>query len=358
MKKGVFLVYDSLNMEKPSGIEKKILSQIKLFDFNNISMEIKRLDKESGTFWNYEVSLSNYDFIYFRRSTIIDARFIGFFKKIKRDNPKVKIMMEIPTFPYEGEYRKNFKNRISLCIDRYFREKLVGIIDYIVIVGQYQDTQIWGVKAIQIVNGIDVATIPIINKVYDEKITISCIAKFSPWHGYERLINGLAEYYKNAGNRCVQLIMVGDGIESEKYKDLVSQYDLGNQVLFTGLLTGSDLDEVYQKTDIGCCSLGRYKSGLDVIGDLKSREFMAKGIPMILGCDIDILQGKEYKYAIQFPNNGTNIDIEKVLTFYDNLTLEYSAEELRKNIRKTAYEYADIKKTFRPVIDTCIKCLT
>lgn len=352
MLRGIYLVYSSLNMDKPGGIERKIISQIKLFEDCNISMTVWQLKKNKGTFWNYDHKISNVDFVYFRRSTVIDFHFVKFFKKLKKDNPKIIVMMEIPTFPYEGEYKANIKNKILLAIDRYHREKLKGLLDYIVIVGNYTNEKIWGINAITIVNGIDVSEIKQSRREYSSTITISCIAKFSPWHGYERLINGMNKYYKEGGKRELRIYMVGDGIELQYYKDLVGKYKLGDKVLFTGLLIGDELEKIYDETDIGCCSLGRYKSGLNVIGDLKSREFMAKGIPMITGCDIDILQKEKYPYVIKFPNDDSYIDLNKVIYFYDKLTEEQSAEVLHNNIRSFAYKLADLRNTYKPVLDT------
>lgn len=351
MKKGIYLVYSVLNIDRPDGIEKKVIAQKKMFEKNGIDMEFYILERRKGTYWNYNNCLANVDFIYFRKSTVIDWRFLSFFKRIKKDNPNVKILMEIPTYPYEGEFGNNLKSKISLMVDCLFRLKLKGIIDAIVVTGYNVGYSLWGVRAINIVNGIDVDSIPE-RKIKSDKdeIIISCIAKFSPWHGYERLIEGLYEYYKNGGKRMVKVIMVGEGVEKEFYQRLTREHGLEKYIEFTGQLLGEQLENIYDKTDIGCCSLGRYKSGIDVIGDLKSREFMAKGIPMICGCQIDVLNREKYPYAVWFANDSTAIDIDLVLKFYDGLIRNDTLENISKEIRAEAKQLVDFNKTFAPVL--------
>ena len=267
--------------------------------------------------------------------------------------------MEIPTYPYEGEYGKSVKARLALTIDHILRKRIHNCIDRIIITGANVGNMIWGANAINIVNGIDLDSVPIRNlSRFDnihKDIIISCIAKFSPWHGYERLIKGLHTYYSNGGEQSVRVLMVGDGPEKEYYESLVQEYSLNDHVTFTGQLLGDQLNEIYEKTDIGCCSLGRYKSGINVIGDLKSREFMAKGIPMILGCKIDVLEGIEYPYAIEFPNDDSPIDIGRIIEFYtvlQNIGLRVYTESIRKYAEKSV----DMRKCFLPVIEEMKRC--
>ena len=348
--KGLFFVYEEINTVSPDGIEQKILSQVDLFRSIGIDMELRCLKSDRKTRWQYDEEYSKVDFIYFRRGTTIDYRFVRFFKRIKH-GVKPVIFMEIPTYPYEGEGGKSLRSIIKHAIDHYYRRKLHPFIDRIVVTGADVGTDLWGIKPVCIVNGIDLQRIPQRNfKNHGDVINITCVAKFSPWHGYERLINGLSDYYKTKPSRIVRLLMVGEGVEKEKYIELAESLQMSDYIDFLGKKTGNDLEEIYQITDIGVCSLGRYKSNFDVIGDLKSREFMAKGIPMICGCKIDVLEGKNYSYAITFPNNGSNIDIEEVLRFYDGLRLQESELEMSKKIRSISSKWIDYKETYEKVL--------
>jgi glycosyltransferase involved in cell wall biosynthesis len=259
--------------------------------------------------------------------------------------------MEIPTYPYEGEFGKGVKEKVSLKIDHIFRKKLVKCIDRIVVTGANVGDSLWGVKAINIVNGIDFSTVNQRDFLgHGDVINISCIAKFSPWHGYERLIIGLADYYAKKPKQEVNLLMVGDGSERSVYEKLVTDNRLDNHVKFLGRLTGEKLNEIYDITDIGACSFGRYKSGINVIGDLKSREFLAKGIPMICGCEIDVLRDKEYKYALFFPNDSSAININEVVEWHNQLAGKSEQAGITETIRSISKEWIDYGVTFKPVI--------
>lgn len=352
--KGLFLLYTDINKEEPDGIERKILSQIGIFEKAGIDMHTAVLERNALTKWVYKEEYSEVDFIYFRKSTIIDWRFIRFFERIRNSGKHPTIFMEIPTYPYEGEFGKGVKDRMSLKIDHFFRKRLVKCIDRIVVTGANVGDNLWGVKAINIVNGIDFSTVNQRNYVgHGDVINISCIAKFSPWHGYERLILGLSDYYrdKEKTKQTVNLLMVGDGSERSVYERLVKENGLDDHVKFLGRLTGEKLNEIYDITDIGACSFGRYKSGINVIGDLKSREFMAKGIPMICGCDIDVLRDKKYKYALFFQNDSSVIDINEVVEWYNRLDNKSEHEVITETIRSISNEWIDYGVTFKPVIN-------
>ncbi|WP_337663492.1 glycosyltransferase [[Ruminococcus] lactaris] len=353
MKKGIYLVYDSLDLEHPDGIERKIISQKEAIESIPAHVDFHVLKRVNGTYWNYEPIFSGYDFVYFRKGTI-DWRLEKYLRKIKLENPNMIIYMDIPTYPYEGEMGAGFKANVKRLIDKVFRERLYRYIDRIVVTGSNIESSLWNIKVVNIVNGINMDEINIrkvTNKKNESVLTISCIARFSPWHGYERLIRGLASYYNTGGTRDIKVLMVGQGSEIEMYKELVQKNKLDDRIIFTGQLLGEQLEEIYDLTDIGCCSLGRYKSGLDVIGDLKSREFMAKGIPMICGCNIDVLENTEYPYVVQFPNDSSEIDFKHLIDYYDSLIERFSIDELTEAIRLRARDLVDFRKTFSPVIN-------
>ena len=358
MIKGYYLVYDTLNLDKPDGVEKKIISQRNMFKENGFDMEFRILSKSNGTFWNHPESLGDADFIYFRRGTVANTKFISFFKKLKIKNEKLVVFMEIPTFPYEDEYDKSLRSLIALFIDHIYRRKLHNYIDRLVIVN-HQDGDVWGIKVLNIVNGIAVKEVkPRVVRIPDGTIKICCVAKFSPWHGYERLIRGLNEYYQGQPVFKVKLVMVGTGVEIEKYKSLAEELNLEKYIDFRGQLIGEKLDAVYDECDMGCCSLGRYKSGIEMTSELKSRELMAKGLPMICGCKIDVLEDVNYPYVVYFPNDETNIDINIVVNKYNDMLEKNGLKKISDDIRRFAMENIDIKVTYQPIVNEAIELYT
>lgn len=353
MIKSFYLVYSTMNLDNPDGVEKKIVSQKKAFSVRGFNMSFYTLKKKNGTFWANPEELNGADFIYFRRGTIIDVRFLRFFKRIKKTNPKCVIFMEIPTYPYDNESNYSIARRGALLIDRICRRYIHKYIDRLVVVNYHKAT-LWNIKTINLINGIDVDAIKpksFLNSGDVSSVRICCVARFSPWHGYERLIKGLKEYYKQQPLKAVYISMIGSGNEAEFYKKLVEELELTEYVEFKGQMVGEELDLEYDKADIGCCSLGRYKSGLEMTSELKSRELMAKGLPMICGCKIDVLEETEYPFKIMVPNDNSNINIHKVIKAYEEMILLYGKENMSRNIREYAKKMVDMSVTFSPIID-------
>lgn len=352
--KGYYFLYAPINTSEPDGIEKKILAQRQMFLDSGIELEFEVLERNEKGDWLYKEQYSKASFIYFRKSTTIDWRFLKFYKRIKK-NGNVVVFMEIPTFPYDGEYGKSLRSKATLAIDHFFRRFIKSCIDRIIITGNFTEEDFCGVKTINIINGIDFEHILPRNFIKHEGINLACVAKFSPWHGYERLIRGLVDYYRTNPEVPVTLHMVGEGVEKTYYEKLVKENNLQDHVIFHGKLTGSKLDHIYDITDIGICSLGRYKSGIEVIGDLKSREFMVKGIPMVCGCKIDALEGRNYPYALFFPNDDSIIDINRLLDFLRNVMKGKESDSLSGEIREISQPWIDYSVTFKDVIRNAIQ---
>lgn len=353
--KGYYLVYDTFDFDNPDGVEKKIIAQKNTFISCGVDMQFYILEKKNGSFWNAPEKISNVDFVYFRRGTVADCRFVRFLKRLKELNSRMVIFMEIPTFPYENEYDSSFRSKVILMIDHIFRKELYRYIDRLIIVNNH-DREVWRIKTLNLINGVDLGSFrPKKVMKTDDVIRICCVAKFSPWHGYERIIRGLREYYDNNPKQIVKLIMVGVGIETGKYIRLANELKLDSHIEFKGQLTGKALEEVYDECDIGCCSLGRYKSNLEMTSELKSREIMGKGMPMICGCKIDVLEGVDYPYAMYFPNDDSDIDITKVLSLYRKMIQNKAPEVLRDEIRTFAEKTVEIRATFKPIVEEAIR---
>ena len=113
-----------------------------------------------------------------------DYFFYIFLKVLKKN--KIKIILEIPTYPYDGEVKK--KN-VSLFIDKYYREKLYKYVDKIVTYSN--DDKIWKIQCINISNGIDLDEIRQKNKIIKKNMNIvfTSVSNCSFWHGIDRFLS-------------------------------------------------------------------------------------------------------------------------------------------------------------------------
>lgn len=260
-----------------------------------------------------------------------------------------KILIEIPTYPYTKEYT-GFINSVRLAIDDYYAKKIKDYVDMIVTFYKVPGGYYYGVPVKVVPNGFDFSDVKIISTdAVLENIDIAAVSSMRLWHGYERLIEGLHLYYENRGDRNIILHLVGDGRECPKYKELVSKYKLEEHVVFHGALHGVELEELLEKCTLGLDSLARHRTGISVLSSLKSREYGAKGIPIINSCDIDII-GDDFEYFLKTPADETPIDINEVIHFYDKCYKEKSRLVVAKRIRNYIETRSDMKAVMNMII--------
>lgn len=362
--KGLFIYFDLSNDNINSvGIIKKVLSQYSLF--NNFFSEgcdiynlpLKGSKKRVFRLFKYLFckkafdfkSLENkkYDCIYIRRITPNCLSVIYLLKSLRKVNCSSKIVYEIPTYPYDFEH-KTIQAKILLYIDKIYRKKLSTYIDRIVTLTD--DKQIFGCETLKITNGVDLKSIPICKKDYYDlkKINLIAVAQFSFWHGYERVIEGIYKY----GKEDVILHLVGNGAELEKYRSLVKRLHLERQVIFYGALSGDELTKVFDIADVAICSLACHRINLQVTSVLKSREYLSRALPIITSAAIDIIP-KDFKYVLRVPEDDTPIDIEKIVSFSNNLYSEDGKNIMivRKEIRSFAEDNCGMDKAMKNVLE-------
>lgn len=225
--------------------------------------------------------------------------------------------------------------------DRICRNFLKGKIDRIAILTK--DTRVFGVDTVFIRNGYEFGKDDF-NIRYEKKdtINIAAAAAFDWWHGYERLVYGLAEYYKKGGTVPFIIHFAGNGPELSYYRKIVKKTGMEKHVRFYGMRDKNFLKGLYADCEFGCCSLGVYKKGLRFSCELKSREYLAAGLPMLASCRLDIDSDRKLaRYIVRFPNDGTWIDFQKIADAHANLYKNKSQDEIitmRRSIKNRAAE--------------------
>lgn len=362
-KKGLYIIssYSLITDEKrkKDGVTKKIISQVDALTTFGFDVELVNVVQSEPNkfvkFWYnffyqkwYFSAVKDYrdvDFVYIRFVAPMNSAWLFLSKYFNKMG--VKVIYEIPTFPYKYEH-KGVKGFIILSIDRFFRTKLKKYVDYIATYSE--DDWIFGIKTIKITNGIDCSKIKLLQaQEYHTDIRLICVAGFSIWHGYDRLIKGLYEYYRTNPNRKVYFDLVGDGGALHDYKQKILQYELQEYITCYGMLSGEDLTSIFDKADIAVCSLGCHRKDLFLSSELKSREYMARGLPMISSARIDILSS-DYQYIHYVPEDESPIDIQGIINFYDQLTKKESRENQINNIRRFAERNCDMNVTMQPII--------
>lgn len=275
MKKGIYIRGGSKT--EFSGVNKKINSQIKelshSYDMNEVIIEKEETNLIKSIMWRmpggswgakYDDALNEIESIigkdsicfFYIRICPVDRRYIHFLKTLRGKYTNAIILLEVPTYPYDKQYLTSKTMWPWYFKDRFNRRRLSRYIDRIVTVDDSEF--IFGVPTVKISNGIDVSAVRQITCDNDDPnmIRIIIVAMMQPYHGYERLISGLASYYRKDGNRDIEIRMVGYGSELKKYKNLAQQYHLDNRIRFLGKLEGDELDDAYEGCDLAVGSLG------------------------------------------------------------------------------------------------------
>ena len=300
--------------------------------------------------WKYNEEFNHVDFIYLRRPMIMTGFMLKVLKQIKENNKKVKIIMEIPTYPYDDEILQFKFSKVLLWKDKYNRNKFKGVIDKIATVTD--DVSIFNIPTLKISNGVEIDSINQKKFIQskDGAIHLCAVAMFKEWHGYERILYAMSRYYKNGGERIINCHFVGDGTELIKYKQIVQKENLEEVVKFYGMLNGVELDKIYDLCDLSLGSFGFYKIGLEISCNLKSREALARGIPSINGSKVDVFMENPMRYHLELSNDSSDIDLQWIIDFHDEIYSNENGETIINNIRDYAKKTVNIEAGMKNIL--------
>lgn len=329
------------------GVRKKVDAVIKLFEQEGLEASLYKYEWEGG-YPMLPVS-EDIDILYFRR---IDpsVKLLRKLHELKKKNPQIRLVMEIPTYPFAWESREkqSLKRRISYKIGHCF---LRLFVDRIVLIGQEKKIpSLYGIPVIHANNGVDYDSITLCNnKKKADELHLVAVSGCYFWHGYDRLIKGLKNYYeKDVPDYRVYFHLVGEGACLEEYKDIARESGLLDKyVFFHGRLVGNELDEVYDMCDVAVDCLGCHRKHLYYVSSLKVREYAAKGLPMVTSTIVDINCEELADYILELPPDETDIEVEHIVDFAENLYHE--KKNLNTEIRERFRPYCEWKYSFDSV---------
>lgn len=175
-------------------------------------------------------------------------------------------------------------------------------------------------KSILIANGIELSGIPQRSNDHrdteDSGLVLIGVARLSEWHGYDRVIRGIAEYrISNTQNDDVYFRVVGDGPVRSQLEALAASLGVQQFVQFLGIQEGEALADLYDTAHIAVGSLGLYRVGLNAASSLKSREYVARGLPFLnAGYDMDFDPQPDFVY--QVANDERPLKMLEIISWY------------------------------------------
>ncbi|MDE6600762.1 MAG: glycosyltransferase [Lachnospiraceae bacterium] len=356
----LYVVNEDINVRGNIGVKKKINAQIRVFK--------KHFPKCLMTYYAYgmaylleddrviekEVALSRAEcfqwyctwmkkyhcrWVYMRCMIPATYIYISFLRKMKEIG--VRIVLEYPSYPYEGEV----KSEEILREDREYRN-CIG--EYVSLATTYAKGEtVHGIRTVALQNGVDLQENPVRNmRKRGKDIGLLAVAGFYFHHGFERVLEGMHKYYQNPGIYDFHFYMVGEGSEKRKYVQLVKEYGLHQHVEFCGTKTGAALDWYYDNADIGIAPLGAYKAGVISSTPIKTREYCSRGLPFVYGYEDDGFTGKEF-YVRKVSNSPEPVDMGEIIGLYET-TVEN--REILKEMRNYSEENFSWDYILNPVI--------
>ncbi len=287
------------------------------------------------------IDLYNIDVLYYRNSQP-SKRLI----KIMQKKKLIKII-EFPTYPFENELAKS---KTKFEYNLFWKNGMKKFEDFAdVIVGVTADKRLRGDKKLVLIsNGIRLEDIKIKNQNKKSYINLLSIANLAFWHGYDRIIKGLYEYYKNNPKKEVYYHCVGEGQVLENLKNLANELKLEKYVIFHGTKVGEELDKIVDDSDVAFGSLGNHRKGLYGDSALKNREYCARGIPFVIASN-DQDFPESFPYVFRIPQDDSPVEIDKVINWFEDLSKKHPDYSLE--MRKYAEENLSWDAKMRPVIE-------
>lgn len=343
--KVLYIIDQKVEEGKTSGIIHKIISKISLWVDDDIDVELLSL----YNFKKYNSKLEVIDesfafnlkyhgryFTLFRLfySTVL---LLLFFKKQKYD---LVYMRQRPYMPFTKMALKNIKIIVELNTDdeeeyraiskvmyiynKYTRDWFYSQVDGFVSVtndlaSKYQK---FCSKILVLANGVDVDSYPVKNSKNVKPMLCFVGSPGFIWHGLDKVE-----------------IMAKDLPEFD-FKIIGSNGVNTNNLTYKGYLSLDDVKKEVQTSDIGICTLSLHNKNMNEACPLKSRQYLAQGLPIIYAYNDTDLKGDE-EFTLKLPNTNDNVknNIQQIKEFVFKC---HNNESYKQQARTHAIEKLDI----------------
>lgn len=292
-------------------VERNIIDEFYLFDF--FCKSLRRV-----------IELYSPKLMYIRRIVPIMPKLLGLLDYAR--SRSVYTVYEYPTYPWKKEML-NGRKYLFYLLDSFFYNSLLRRVDLVACYGKYEGKR---KNFTELMNGVSVERYPLHSRRERDYISLIGVAHVSDVHGYDKVIRGLSLYYKSNPSKKVYFHIVGPVPSKLHLRELVSDLHLNDFVYFHGYTTGEALDDLFEEASVGVDSLALNRSRDGVSGSLKSREYLARGIPFIFAGNLDFMMDSVAgnDFILRVPEEDDSVDISKVVDFYMNM--KSSPLEIRK----------------------------
>ncbi|MBE9900342.1 glycosyltransferase family protein [Enterococcus casseliflavus] len=280
------------------------------------------------------------DFQYgYLRFHLFDKSYINLLKELK--HKKCKVIVEAHGFPY-----RNMKLSGSLpfhILDILYEPFARKYIDLVAAISN--ENNIWKCKTVHIDNAINLEDLELQDKqgAQSDTIRLISVSNEQEYHGYQKLILGLKQYYDAGGSKDFQINFVGEFKESTRMS--VIKNNMKEHFHFLGKKSGNELKSLYNHADMGIGALGMHR-GSEYGSSIKTKEYFALGLPFINGWR-EYAFDDNYPYVKRFDLNNKSIDFFEVENFYINLKNHHKMKVEMREFARIHYSWiAQFEKIF------------
>lgn len=277
-----------------------------------------------------------YDYIYIRHGALSYSGFSAF-STLKSHSKR--IYLEIPTYYVP---QRNIKNEIKFFFNRFLKK----YVDVIVL--DCLEEKVYGIPTLKIINGTDLSKIVPRKPINKETIDVLLVASIQDYHGVDKIFEAIERYYEDGGEEKIIFHIVGSGPKLDYYLEKRENFKYKDKILFYGKLQGNALFEVFDKCDIGISSLSNKELGVTYSSTLKSKEYLAKGLPIIADVMLDVFYENPMYFFYQLKQD---FNIMELVYFYHSVYDDRDVDDVVNDIRNFANKNCDIFSVFKQVDD-------
>lgn len=359
------------------GVEKKLVERAKAVSDLGLDMDIyyfnfarclqddgirffKRKDgpanRLGSALWRYscisrQVDADRYDLLVLRYS---GGDFSLFSRFLRNNAHKIVTEHQAKELPETYTYKTSRPQKmIAVFMERFLGPKMIrrcaGLIGNCDEVRHYElERSRLSMPSLTLPDGVSVEDTPF-SKTAPYKgdvLNLLCLAtSFSPWQGLDRVLAGLAAY--GGPKPRLHLKVVGE-VSPE---DLTLAKQLSHrphvQADFPGRQYGPELEAIFKKTHMAFGPLAMFRKGLEGGSALKTREYMARGLPFVVGHRDPDLQGAG-EFLLPVAHDDSPVNMKTVVDFAERIL---NRPEVSESMRDYARKRLDWKIKMKQMWD-------
>ena len=225
--------------------------------------------------------------------------------------------------------------RIAFETEKWSRKRFHRFVDKIVTFSD--DREIFGVPCVNLSNAVDPEQIPLRAVLpRHDYVRMTGVAILSFWHGYDRLIRGIAAYRAaHPQGREVRFDVVGGGEIRDQLEQLARELGVADCVKFHGLLYGDELNRVFLDTDLCVGCLACHRKHIVEVKSLKNVEYAMRGIPMVYSEQNNDFDNRPY--VLKATADESPVDVADLLRRFEKA--EHDPETIRRSVAHLSWEF-------------------